>query len=165
MFAQSASALREVQATLDRPVPADAEPGSTIDVNWNLKVKRGGELEPFGAGEIFFRLVGRDQSQASEVVVDGSGAFSARVKVPESGIERVEIGIIGIRMAKGHEDVRSDYLIPIVGQSLTEARPESSISASGSSELWIGLVGGIGLVALLAFVTRSRRTPISAAAR
>ncbi|MFY9488195.1 MAG: hypothetical protein WAP35_05810 [Solirubrobacterales bacterium] len=163
-FAQSASAKGEMRAILDQPVPADAKPGSTLAVNWKLQVKRGEEFEPFGAGEVYFRLVGRDPGQASETVVDGRGSFSARVKVPPSGIERVEIGIYGMRIIGGREGASSRYPIPIVGRSLNQSSTESDESTNGSPEIWIGLVGGLALVALMGFAFRSRRAPDSAAA-
>lgn len=158
VLAQTAVAKGDLRAVLVQPVPADATPGSTIAVDWKLQSKRGDHFVPFGAGQIYFRLVGRDAGQASEAIVDGAGTFSARVKVPPSGIERVETGIVGMRMKKGRTPTRSDYPITIVGRSLEQSNSAAATSTRGVSPVWLGAAGILALLVLAAYFHRRRES-------
>ncbi|MBI2691700.1 MAG: hypothetical protein HYX29_07150 [Solirubrobacterales bacterium] len=158
-FAQTAQSKGETRAILDRPVPADSKPGSTIEVAWKLESKIRDRYEPFGAGEVFFRLVGNAAGDASEVVVDGRRSFSARVRVPFSGIKKVEIGIIGVRTVSGKEGTRSDALIPIVGPSLERSADGSGGPEQNRTALVVGAVSGAALLLFGATYYRRRSSP------
>lgn len=164
-LAQTSAAKGELRAVLVQPVPVDAKPGTTIAVDWKLQTKRGDQFVPFGAGQIYFRLVGREPGHVSEAIVDGTGTFSARLKVPPIGIERVETGIVGMRMEKGREATRSDYPITIVGPSLEHSNTAVTTSTRGIPAEWLGAAGIFALLMLAAYFLRHRRASVETAAQ
>jgi hypothetical protein len=82
-----------VRATLDKPVRLGTAPGRTITVAWHL-VDRAGQ--PFGAGGIYLRVSRCGRKPLIVYAAEhGSGAYSARVKVPRGGIRKLLVGLEG----------------------------------------------------------------------
>ncbi|HEU5371579.1 MAG TPA: hypothetical protein VFU51_04235 [Gaiellaceae bacterium] len=95
-----------VQATLIDPIPRSAPAGSTVVVRWKLwSYDQHGKVTPFGAAELFARIVNPARTRATRAVArchDGrralychDGRFQARIRVPSGGIGRIQVGIIG----------------------------------------------------------------------
>lgn len=158
----TATAKGRMRAVLDPPIPADAKPGTAITVNWRIEVEnsRSHKYEPFGAGEVFVRLIAPARDQSTEAVVDGNGTFSASMRVPAGGVERVEIGIKGYS-ANGARST-SDFLIPITGRAIEPAVDADRGEFPGSI-LAIGIVAVLATMGLAYAATRRRRRPIAAA--
>jgi hypothetical protein len=105
LFALPAAAKEGVRATLDKPVRLGTAPGRTITVAWHL-VDRAGR--PFGASGIYLRV---SRCGRKPLLVDatehGSGAYSARVKVPKGGIRKLLVGLEGWQII-GDKQRRAD---------------------------------------------------------
>ena len=52
-------------ASLDTPIPVDAEPGTEIDVAWRAWTPDGGSDWPFSALPVFIRLVSADGGRST----------------------------------------------------------------------------------------------------
>jgi hypothetical protein len=159
-----AAAKEGVKATLTTKIPLDAAPGTKFEVGWTLAyLDEAGRRQPFGAGEVFVRLLSASGGRAQTTFIDGSGAFTAKVAVPEGGIGDIQIGL------RGYVDGRpSDLLFPITNDPLPgPPRPFSGEPAFGGddgSNVWIAvLVSGSALTtcALAVFVARRRRRALA----
>ncbi len=117
-----AAAKEGVKATLTTKIPLDAAPGTEVAVGWTLAyLDEAGRRQPFGAGEVFVRLLSASGARAETTFVDGSGEFTANVAVPEGGIGDVRIGL------RGYSDGRpSDMLFPITNDPLPGRRHVAS---------------------------------------
>jgi hypothetical protein len=84
-------------ARLTTALPLDAAPGTTIRVGWTVDVPDGsGGREPFGAGGMFVRLLGRAGGPSATGLADGAdGPYAATVDVPADGIGGVRAGLRG----------------------------------------------------------------------
>src|SRR5262245_43846907 len=85
-----ATAKDGVKATLTTKVPLRAAPGTQITVAWKLASKSG---RPFGAGEVFVRLLSAAHARAEITVLSCSGSCKAKVLVPKGGIADIQVGI------------------------------------------------------------------------
>jgi hypothetical protein len=162
--APPAAAKEGVKATLTTKIPLDAAPGTKLEVGWTLAyLDDNGRRQPFGAGEVFVRLLSASGARAETTFVDGSGSFIAKVAVPEGGIGDVRIGL------RGYSDGRtSDMLFPITNDPLPgPPRPlsgEPALRGDDGSNVWIAvLVGGSALTtcALAVFVARRKRRALA----
>src|SRR2546421_11798544 len=88
-----ASAKEGVKATLTTQVPLTAKAGTRLHVAWTLWFLENGRRQPFGAGDVFARLLSASGAPAETAYVDGSGEFAATGTVPEGGIGDVRIGL------------------------------------------------------------------------
>jgi hypothetical protein len=79
-----------VKATLTTQVPLRATPGTQITIAWKLASKSG---RPFGAGEVFVRLLSATHARAEITVLSCSGSCKAKVRVPKGGIADIQVGI------------------------------------------------------------------------
>ena len=93
------------QASLDAPIPPDAEPGSTIEVGWRAWVLDDGAESPVIGSPLFIRLTSRDGSETVEASgresPSGSGHYVATVTVPQDGVSVVAIGMRGSACVDG----------------------------------------------------------------
>jgi len=116
------------EAVLDAPVPRDAVPGTTIEIGWTIVIP----LEGGGTGRMFgtptyVRLVSPDgtsemQAYGHETAPE-SGHYVATVDVPAGGIGQVVIALAGTSCDAAGGCSQSDFVFPIVGDSLTAADP------------------------------------------
>ena len=85
----------------------DAAPGKTIRISWRLVDTDG---HPFGASGVYLRVSrcggGVRRVKARNL---GGGRFSTRVVVPNGGIRKLRVGLVGWRTASG-ETRRADML-------------------------------------------------------
>ena len=69
-------------ASLDTPIPVDAEPGTEIDVAWRAWMPDGGTDWPFTGSPVFIRLVSASGSRSTETMgredPPGSGRYRPR---------------------------------------------------------------------------------------
>ncbi len=120
LLASPVSAKEGVVARVLTPISRDAEPGSPVTVIWTLTFVHEGGRRPFGGGGIFARLVGPDGSRSKRVyaATPKPGRFRATVRVPDGGVARLEIGIMGMVCdARGRPGCRpAPKHFPIVGR-------------------------------------------------
>ncbi len=152
-----AAAKEGVKATLTTKIPLDAAPGTEVAVGWTLAyLDEAGRRQPFGAGEVFVRLLSASGARAETTFVDGSGEFTANVAVPEGGIGDVRIGL------RGYSDGRpSDMLFPITNDPLPGRRHVALPAAEtdGGSQAWVVLIvtGSLFAMGIVAAVAVARR--------
>ena len=126
-----------------------------------------GKRKPFGAGDVFVRLVSASGAAATEGF-DSRGAhprgeYAATVIVPEGGVGRVEIGLRGWATGPGRTR-RADVLFPITEAYMSfspPVQPGRVVEPSGGgSTAWIVLVALASLLAVCALsvaVARRKR--------
>jgi hypothetical protein len=113
-----------VQATLIGPIPKSAPAGSTVIVRWKLwSLDQHGKVAPFGAADLFARIVNPTHTQVTTARArchDGrraiyclDGRFFARIRVPSGGIGRVQVGIMGWSEGPGGRSKPAPGLFPI----------------------------------------------------
>ena len=116
-------------ASLDTPIPVDAEPGTEIDVAWRAWMPDGGTDWPFTGSPVFIRLVSASGSRSTETMgredPAGSGRYSATIAIPSGGVARVEVGLFGESCVEG-TCARSDLLF---------ALPEDQREPAGAAPL------------------------------
>ena len=92
-------------ASLDTPIPVDAEPGTEIDVAWRAWTPDGGSDWPFSGSPVFIRLVSADGGRSTESmgreIPPGSGHYEATIAIPSGGVRRVEVGLFGESCVEG----------------------------------------------------------------
>lgn len=123
-------------ARLAAPLPRDAEPGSTITVNWSLSAPydNAGNLRPFSAMGAYIKLIGLDVSEAVGTETPlGSGKYVADIVIPKGGIQAVEFGIAGTSTVNGVSR-RSNMVFEFQGQLLQPAAPPAAQPNAGSND-------------------------------
>lgn len=120
-LAAPVAAKEGMAAELDAPISRDAEPGSTVEVGFDVYVEEPTGRFPVQGSPLFIRFVPPDGGTALEArareTPPGSGHYVASVAVPRGGIGRVEIGLQGEGCdATGCR--RSDMLVALVGDVL-----------------------------------------------
>jgi hypothetical protein len=160
--AAPAAAKEGVKATLKTTIPVGAEPGTKVDAAWTLWLVDQGRRRPFGAGDVFIRLVSATGEGSQTAYTDGSGAYSVTVTVPKGGIGDVQIGLRGFSDASP-KPASADMLFPITndpmpGPARVAARSSERGESSGTSRsvVWIPL-GAAGALSAIAFVAYRRR--------
>ena len=108
-----ASAKEGARATLTSALPLHAESGS-VRVEWRIHVPDGrGGRRPFGASNMFVRLLGREGG--ATIAFDNSGPdgrLSAEVPIPKGGIGGIRTGLRGT----------TDILFPLENDPFTTRR-------------------------------------------
>ena len=103
-------------ASLERPIPPDADPGTTIDVAWRAWMPDAGTDWPFSGLPVFIRLVSADGGLSTETMgresPAGSGRYDATIAIPSGGVGRVEVGLFGESCVDG-TCTRSDLLFEL----------------------------------------------------
>lgn len=96
LTASTALAKEGAQAHFLAPLPTHPRPGSLIIVSWSVDVPGAhGKRTPFGAVGMFVRLVARNGTFTSATAQQYQPPYSARVRVPASGIASVRFGLEG----------------------------------------------------------------------
>ena len=157
------------EAKLDRAIPRDAEPGSTIEVGWSVFYIVADKQEPVGGSPIYIRLVAPDGTTSTEVMGTerprGSGHYVASIVVPAGGIGEVVVGLVGEACYQDGSCERSDVIFPLTDDPLvTGAAPIAASPAAatpiGTQLMPLVAVGTAFAVvgALAALVLGRRRT-------
>ncbi len=147
-----AAAKEGVVATLETPIPLDAEPGTPVRVAWTLTYAEGESRgRPFGASGVFVRLVSASGANAQTGVAvpapRSSGKYEATVKVPAGGIGDVQVGLHG--WVSAPSGTRSaDRLFPITNDPVPGTRLAAPGDA-GKSRGDRGAATVLGAVAVL----------------
>jgi hypothetical protein len=122
-------------ATLDAPIPGDAEPGSEITVGWTVETPGGnGEVTPFNAEGMFIRLIPATGDPVEAVGTQGPiGHYVATMTVPAGGIRGVEAGLRG-ESCTGGTCQRSDLLFTIDESTTPAVAAENAAGANTAPE-------------------------------
>ena len=85
------------RAHLTSALPLDSAPGTTIRVRWTVDVPNDkGDRIPFGAGQMFVRLLSRTGGDATSGFTNtNQGRNTADVVIPAGGIGGIRIGLRG----------------------------------------------------------------------
>lgn len=156
----AAPAKEGVRATVVGPAALDARPGEQITIAWRLSDADGHQ---FGADGLFVRLRNPAGDRHTTAFTEGSGRFSARIRVPEGGIGRIEFGLRGWTVGGGRTS-RADMLFPIENYPFTRASAgpiaESTTSVDGDRpQLWhVLLAVGVSGMAVVTGVRISQRS-------
>ena len=109
-----------VVATVHTPISANAPEGSAVQISWTLADKDSGD--PFDAAAAFVRLLsasGNSTESFADRRAHPDGRYRATVRIPKGGVDAIEIGIAGrITNSKGHNE-RSDWLIDLANNPIT----------------------------------------------
>lgn len=143
-----------VDAWLDRPLPAGAPGGSTIQVGatiWSTT-----DAGPIGGSSVFFRLFDPDGTDFTEVVSieDWRGHFLATLVVPAAGAGVLVIGTQGTACDDG-ACVRSDAIYAIAGVGPPPAAPLPAIATAAIEAPGIPLSAGRTLVVGISLTPRA----------
>jgi len=117
------------QAWLDRPVPADAAAGDTLDVGVTIWDALGREIPRLGA-TIFVQAVpptGGGDPVRVVAIRDWPGHFRAQIDVPAGGLDRLETGIPGT-VCENDICRPDDWLIPVAGTGPPPDAPITTIA-------------------------------------
>jgi len=158
VLATAASAKEGFRATLTSSIPADAKPGTTIEVAWTVRNPAG---RGFSTSAMFVRLRAPTGGKATEgfasVASHPDGAYTARVIVPQGGISGIEVGVAGTRTdASG--SARSDYLFPI--SNPPDLAATGSGAGTGTLTWLLPLLGGLAAVAVVVLALRRRAVAV-----
>ncbi len=113
------AAKEGAQAQLTTTIPRDATPGSMLLVEWDAFMPSPVRRDPILGSPIFIRLLPAGAGKAVEA--NGhespklSGHYVAKVRVPDSGIGGVQIGLLGEMCEAGKACVRDDIMLLLVG--------------------------------------------------
>jgi hypothetical protein len=103
-------------ASLETPIPPDADPGTKIDVAWRAWMPDAGTDWPFSGLPVFIRLISADGRRSTETMGRespmGSGRYEATIAIPSGGVGRVEVGLFGESCVEG-TCTRSDLLFEL----------------------------------------------------
>jgi len=174
-------------ASLETPIPPDADPGTTIDVAWRAWMPDAGTDWPFSGLPVFIRLISADGGRSTETMgresPAGSGRYEAAIAIPSGGVGRVEVGLFGESCVDG-TCTRSDLLFelpddqrlpqpaaaPAVVPLATAADPPAirSVAATVSAEdpppnlpVAVAIIAA-GILLLVVATTLARRTRTAA---
>lgn len=162
MSTTAALAKDDAVATIDSPLPPDADPGTEIAVGWTVAVPvTDGSPAPFSAEAMFIRLVPATGEPIETIGrQDRPGHYVATVTIPAGGLRDVEFGLRGESCSNGTCE-RSDLMFIAAGTPLEAAIPASIASPSAPAmdlPVVLVLLAGIALVAGIgATMLRTRR--------
>ena len=104
-------------ASLETPIPPDADPGTKIDVAWRAWMPDAGTDWPFSGLPVFIRLISADGGRSTETMgresPAGSGQYEATIAIPSGGVGRVEVGLFGESCVDG-TCTRSDLMFELL---------------------------------------------------
>jgi hypothetical protein len=138
-------------ATIDSPLPPDADPRTEITVGWTVTVPvPDGSPAPFNAEAMFIRLI-PDGGEPIEAigVQDRPGHYAATVTMPAGGLRDVEFGLRGESCSNGTCE-RSDLVFATAVAPLEVAIPASNASPPAPAidlPVVLALLTGIAVVA------------------
>ena len=103
-------------ASLETPIPPDADPGTEVDVAWRAWMPDAGTDWPFSGSPVFIRLISADGGRSTETMgresPSGSGHYEATITIPPGGVGLVEVGLFGESCVEG-TCTRSDLLFEL----------------------------------------------------
>lgn len=133
----------EIQAWLDEPLPTDAEPGTSLTIGALLWDPQG--QAPTGAPTSFMRLYpasGDAPPVESPASQDWRGHIVATLTVPDGGVGRLEVGVIGTSCTPGGDCQRSDAYYDLQGAGPPDGAPLPKIADVTIEPLLPTLVAG-----------------------
>ncbi len=138
-------------ASLETPIPPDADPGTTIDVAWRAWMPDAGTDWPFSGLPVFIRLISADGSFATETMgresPAGSGHYDATIAIPSGGVGRVEVGLFGESCVDG-TCTRSDLLFELPeDQRVPQAAAAPPVAPLGTAADPLAVRSGAATVA------------------
>jgi hypothetical protein len=109
-----------VLATLDAPMPADAQPGDEVELGWSLTVSEAdGSVVSFIAEGIFVRLLPASGDPVEfPARRERAGHYVATITVPKGGIAAIEIGLAGTTCTADGQCHRGDEMFTIAGTAI-----------------------------------------------
>jgi hypothetical protein len=151
MVTTAALAKGDAVATIDSPLPPDADPGTEITVGWTVTVPvPDGSPAPFNAEAMFIRLI-PNAGEPVEVVgrQDRLGHYVATVTMPAGGLRDVEFGLRG-ESCSGGTCERSDLIFTTAEAPLAAAiRSATASTAAPAMDLSVvlALLAGVAILA------------------
>jgi len=123
-------------ASLETPIPPDADPGTEVDVAWRAWMPDAGTDWPFSGSPVFIRLISADGGRSTETMgresPGGSGRYEATIAIPAGGVGRVEVGLFGESCVNG-TCTRSDLLFDLPeSQRVPQAAAARPLAAHGT---------------------------------
>jgi hypothetical protein len=135
-LAAPVAAKEGMAAQLDAPISLDAQPGSTIEVGFDVYIEEPTGRLPVQGSPLFIRLVPPDGDEPLEArareTPPGSGHYVASVVVPTGGIGAVEIGLQG-HGCDANGCRRMDMLVALVGDALVAGTVPGAITGAASA--------------------------------
>lgn len=174
--ASVALAKEGATVTLTDPIPRDAAPGSTLEVEFTVMVPGDGGPTPMIGSPVFVRLIAPDGSTTEGFGTEDRvrpGTYLAEVVVPAGGIASAEFGLRGSSYYPDGRTERSDMIFVVQGQLFTTgtapaAAPLDPTASSPTTATADGrpiVVLGVGGLLLVGLIVASRRRPTRAGAR
>jgi hypothetical protein len=164
--------------TLAAPIPRDADPGSTLTVEFTVTGLGDADSRPVSGWPIVLRLTAPDGSfvEARGVERGASGTYVVTIEVPTGGIASADFAVQGVSVLADGSTERSDVPLAVDGLLFTTAAhrapvpaapPADPPAAAAAADDWPAtVVGAIALsgviVAGLVFISGRRRSPRSA---
>lgn len=165
--------------TLAKPIPLDAEPGSTITVEFDAMVLTEDGPRPIEGSSMVVRLTGPDGAVTEALATQRGrpGTYVAQVEVPAGGVDRADFGLRGTAVGADGSSMVEDIPFAVDGvlfalrpdtvdvaaadpPAATEPEPSPS-SAPDAPVGLLALIVGLGVAGLAAaglFVVGRRRT-------
>ena len=165
--------------TLAAPIPRDADPGTTLTVEFTVTGVGDADSRPVSGWPIVLRLTAPDGSfnEALGVERGATGTYVATIEVPAGGIASADFAVQGVSTLADGTTERSDWPLAVDGLLLTTtanpapapisgppADPRAAAAAPDSGPAILGAavaLGGVVAVGLL-YVTGRRRSLRSA---
>ena len=124
----TALAKEGVEASLAAPIPADAQPGDTVEVFFSLTAWNDQGTAPMRGAPAFFRLIGPTGAvtQADGVEQRTPGTYKATIVIPAGGAAAATFGIHGSKTDADGRTAASDLVWPYDGV-LVAARPPAPV--------------------------------------
>ncbi len=147
-----------VESWLDRALPTDAAPGSTIRVGATIWSTR--DDGPISGSSVFFRLYGATGDEFAEVVAteDWKGHFTATLVVPPGGVGELHIGTQGTA-CDANGCTRSDAIYEVAGVGPPPAAPLPAIATAAIRVETADPVAGVPTVLTIVLGARADWDP------
>jgi hypothetical protein len=145
----------DVTATMVKPIPADAQPGSEVRVVWRLRIDVKEQSHPVNADGVYLRLVGAEGSRQDAYSRPGAhedGIYAATVRVPVGGVERAVVGIRGTAEYEDGRSVRRDAFFPLANDPV-------AAESSGLGRVALPIALGLAVLLVVGLVLAWRRRP------
>ena len=109
--------------TLAAPIPRDADPGSTLTVEFIVTGLGDADSRPLSGWPIVLRLTAPDGSFVEALGVErgASGTYVASIEVPAGGIDSADFAVQGISILADGSTERSDMPLAVDGLLFTTA--------------------------------------------
>ena len=117
--------------TLAAPIPGDAEPGSTLVVEFTAWTDGANGRIPVEGLPMVVRLLGPDgaTTEAVGVETEARGTYRATIPVPAGGIDRVVFGMRGVSVSPDGTTAIADIPFEVDGVLLAMSHPNPVAAA------------------------------------